>query len=270
MTKQTKIKYMFKFASIMAAVILLAIIAAFADGSFVSRLTGNGTKNIDADLVGVVEAFAEENGIDYNDYPNELLELLERNPETKDFVLSYPLEKDSKYETDLSEFENCEAVPLFMQWDKRWGYIEYGSSVAGVTGCGPVCLSMCAYYLTGNNDFSPDKMIDFAKDNGYSVKGKGSSWSLISEGGEELGFDVEELPLVEKKITDNLQEGNPIICVMGPGDFTTTGHFIVLADYDSENGVYKINDPNSGENSRAEWEYEDFSGQIKNLWVISK
>ena len=53
---------------------------------------------------------------------------------------------------------------------------------------------------------------------------------------------------------------------MGPGDFTTTGHFIVLVGY--ENGKIKVNDPNSIKNSEKEWTYEQIKDQIRNLWAI--
>ena len=128
---------------------------------------------------------------------------------------------------------------------------------------------MAAYHLTKDEDMSPDKIIKFAKKNGYALNGiteKGSSWTLISEGGEKLGLDVTELPLDENRIIKNLEVGNPIICSMGPGDFTTTGHFIVLVGY--ENGKIKVNDPNSIKNSEKEWTYEQIKDQIRNLWAI--
>ena len=53
---------------------------------------------------------------------------------------------------------------------------------------------------------------------------------------------------------------------MGPGDFTTTGHFIVLSG--CEDGLIKINDPNSYANSEKLWSYEEIADQIRNLWVI--
>ena len=37
-----------------------------------------------------VKAYAEEKGIFYSEYPQSLIELLERNPETEEFVLNYP------------------------------------------------------------------------------------------------------------------------------------------------------------------------------------
>lgn len=213
-----------------------------------------------------VYQYAQENGIAYSSYPESLIDLLERNPETATFVLEYPTAKDQTYEIELSEYANTGTVPLFMQWDQRWGYLKYGSNVAGITGCGPVCLSMAAFYLTGDDAFSPDKMIRFASENGYCVKGSGSSWTLISEGGVKLGFDVAELPLDENRIRKNLEAGIPVITVVGPGDFTTSGHFIVMTGW--ENGKIRINDPNSTANSQKLWTYEEIKDQIRNLWAI--
>lgn len=216
----------------------------------------------------IIAAFAEENGLRLSDYPEELRALLERNPETEDFVLHYPLEKDDPIEVDLSEYESCDGVPLFLQWDRQWGRMEYGGKPAALTACGPVCLSMAAYHLTADPDFSPDRMIEYAGKNGYYSPGNGSSWTLISEGGEKLGFQVTELPLVKQWIFDNLEEGNPIICAMGPGDFTTAGHFIVLVG--AEEGLLRVNDPNSIERSGKLWKFEDIEDQFRNLWVIQK
>lgn len=213
-----------------------------------------------------VMAFARVNNLDYGLYPESLIELLERNPETETFVLNYPLEYDKEHHVDLSEYKNSKRVPLFMQWDQRWGYTTYGNDVAGLTACGPVCLSMAAYYLTGDDAFSPDKMISFAIDNGYCVDGSGTSWTLISEGAVKLGFDVTEIPLDESRIIRNLEVDNPIICVVGPGDFTTTGHYIVLTGY--ENGMIRVNDPNSKANSEKPWSYDEIKDQIRNLWVL--
>lgn len=199
--------------------------------------------------------------------PEELLELMERNPETKEFVLNYPLKKDNDYEIDLSEYENCTEVPLFLQWDERWGYTTYGDTMMGLSGCGPTCLSMVCVYLLNDSSYDPRYVADFSENNGYCVAGSGSAWALISEGGKTLGLDVIEITLDEKRIEKNLEVGNPIICIMGPGDFTTNGHFIVMTDY--INGKIKVNDPNSITNSEKLWDFEDIKYQIRNLWVCS-
>ena len=231
----------------------------------ISDVPGSGTYG-EADRI--IEAFAAQNGLALSDYPEELRELLQRNPETEDFVLHYPLEKDEPIEVDLSEYDDCPGVPLFLQWDRQWGRMEYGGKPAALTGCGPVCLSMATYYLTGDEEFSPDKIIKFAGKNGYYSPGNGSSWTLISEGGEKLGFDVAEIPLSESRILKELRAGRPVICAMGPGDFTTSGHFIVLVG--EEEGLLRVNDPNSIENSEKLWRFEDIESQFRNLWAIGK
>ena len=211
-----------------------------------------------------VKAYAETMGISYGEYPIPLIELFERNPETEGFVLNYPFRKEIA--VDLSTYER-ETVPLFLQWDPMWGYKDYGSDILAITGCGPTCLAMAGYYLTGDENMSPDKIAKFAQREGYYEKGYGSSWTLISEGGPKLGLEVKELPLVEKKINTALEEGKPVILAMGPGDFTTTGHYIVLTGLEEEG--YRVNDPNSRVNSRKLWTYEELEDQIRNIWAIS-
>lgn len=254
----------FKFTVISLVLILILWAAAPELCRLWRDITYYATPHSQAELT--VKAFADVNGLRYSDYPQSLIDLLERNPETESFVLEYPMKKGIVSDTGISEPGDRGTVPLFLQWDQRWGYIPYGSDVAGLTGCGPVCLSMAAYYLTGDPAMSPDRIIQFSLDNGYCVPGSGTSWTLISQGGPQLGLDVTELPLVENLITSNLEAGYPIICVMGPGDFTTSGHYIVMTGL--ENGEIRINDPNSMANSQKLWQYGDICDQILNLWVI--
>jgi len=212
-----------------------------------------------------VKAYADEMGISYGEYPESMIDLLERNPETEEFVLQYPFYEKADY--TLEEYGDPSAVPLFLQWDSRWGYEKYGSDVMGITGCGPTCLAMAGYYLTGDEAFTPEKVASFAELNGYYASGYGSSWTLISEGGIRLGLDVKELPLVESRINETLKKGNPVILAMGKGDFTTTGHYIVLTGI--REGMYTVNDPNSVANSQTLWSYDRIEGQIRNLWAVS-
>lgn len=216
----------------------------------------------------LVMDYAKAHDYSLRDWPESLIALLDRNPETEDFVLSYPAEQDLERKIDVSNELSDDSVPLFLQWDKRWGYLQYGSDLAGLTGCGPTCLSMVACYLTGDATHSPDNMIRFALENGYCSPGNGSSWTLISQGAAKLGLSAVELPLVKKTILSHLEAGRPVICVMGPGDFTATGHFIVMTGL--KDGLICVNDPNSRANSQKLWDFDQISDQIRNLWVIQK
>lgn len=212
-----------------------------------------------------LEAFAAQNGLSMSDWPEELLELLEKNPETEEFVWNYPLKKDLEVDIDLSEYIGSDSVPLLLQWDPRWGYVEYTGKVMGLSGCGPTCLSMVCIYLLDDAKYTPKYIAAFAEENGYCAPGSGSFWTLIAEGGNKLGLDVKEIPLDEKRIIENLEQGNPIICNVKAGFFTTSGHYIVITDY--VDGYVKVNDPNSPSKSEQTWKLTEVMEQIRNLWV---
>jgi len=215
-----------------------------------------------------IRKFAEEYGIHYTSYPDKIVDLLENNPETEEFVKEYPLEYGHSYPAEMEQYANTDGVPLFLQWDRRWGYIIYGSDVAGLTGAGPMCLSMAGYYLTRDPAMSPDNMIAFALENGYSEYATGSAWALIEEGAEKLGLQSTEIPLVRSQIKEYLQNGDVIICAVGEGIFAETSSYLVLTGWD-DNGI-RLNDPNSKANSGKYWDYDELSGEITNLWLIVK
>ena len=202
------------------------------------------------------------------EYPDSLLELMERNPETVDFVYDYPKEGQKQPEIDLSGEVTQGTIPLFLQWDERWGYQKYGSDMMAITGCGPTCLSMVYCGLTGRTDKSPLDMAHFSEEQGYYSDGVGTSWTLMSQGAVQLGLNVQELPLTAQLIIDQLKEGHPVICTMGPGDFTDSGHYIVLLRV-NDDGSIAVNDPNSPKNSEKSWELERLMEQMENLWAYS-
>ena len=201
------------------------------------------------------------------DYPASLIETAEKYPQTIDYVYDYPKKHGRSYDIDLSAEANGESVPLFIQWDERWGYEPYGTGFIGTSGCGPTALSMAAVYLTKNAEFSPLYVARMAGQRGYCVPGNGSSWTLISEGCSYLGLTAQELPLWEQSMKNALDDGAVLVLAVGPGDFTRSGHFIVVTGYTAEG--FTVNDPNSRENSARTWSYDRLSPQIANLWSLS-
>ena len=246
--------------------LLAAALAAF----FLARPAYNLYRDISfswqerSDEAKEIKVFAESKNISIGEYPWEIIGLYENNPETREFVLNYPFRK--KTAPDLSGYSR-ESVPLFLQWDPMWGYEDYGSSCIAVTGCGPTCLAMAGYYLTGEDRFNPADIAAFAEKNRYYEAGYGSSWTLISEGAVKLGLSVKELPLVKKKLTNALEEGSLIILALGKGDFTSSGHYILLTGWTGE--AFTVHDPNSRIRSQQLWTYEQLEGQIRNIWALS-
>ena len=200
------------------------------------------------------------------DYPQELLELAVRNPETVDFVADYPQEKDRAPAETVEEAERG-TIPLLLQWDPRWGCAQYGDGPMALNGCGPTALSMVICGLTGDGTATPYAVAQYAQERGYYVDGVGTSWELMSAGGTHFGVTARELPLSQSVMENALAAGEPIICSVGPGDFTTSGHFIVLSGL--EDGKFQVRDPNRRSTSEKLWDYDTLAGQITNLWAFS-
>ncbi|MGN0077966.1 MAG: C39 family peptidase [Coriobacteriales bacterium] len=157
-------------------------------------------------------------------------------------------------------------MPYLYQKDEQWQAQRYAGSTIGESGCGPTCMSMVYVYHTGATSMDPGMMAQLAQNNSFVEDGK-TSWRYMTQGAELLGLQSEEAAYEERAIRSLLEEGTPIICSMLPGDFTTTGHFIVLCGIDDDGGII-IRDPNSEENSRKSWELSRLMSQMANLWAV--
>lgn len=200
--------------------------------------------------------------------PQVLKDLAKKNPETVDYVNAWPGNPSQK--VDISGDYIKGQIPHFLQWDLRWGYQFYGGmwpeDYMGLSGCGPTSLSMVVVGMTGNLSADPGSVAAYAEEAGYATSDNGTMWSLISEGSRHYGLEAEEVPLNENDMIAALNR-SPIICVVGPGDFTQSGHFMVLTGY--ENGKFTLLDPNSKSNSEKMWSYERLQDQILAMWEFS-
>lgn len=204
--------------------------------------------------------------MDISSYPEEFLQMLIDNVETIDYVKNYP---EHKYDSKAGKIRKKEVkegeIPLFIQWDERWGYLSYGNNRLAWNGCGPTSLSMVVVGLTGNRSYTPKKVAEYSEQNDYYDPDVGTTWKLMSEGAAGLGLTIHTVPLAADSIVDELQAGRPVICSMAPGDFTDYGHFIVLTGID-EDGKIMVNDPNSKKRSAKAWDVDVLVSQIKALW----
>lgn len=200
------------------------------------------------------------------EYPHSLIKLALNNREAIPFVYNYSKKHNESMPMTLSQDLKNMQMPLLLQWDERWGYKTYGNDFMAINGCDPTCLSMVSSYLKQNSQYHPYYIAQYAYRRGYYTT-QGTSWALMNEGAKDLGLKVQELPLSEDMIINQLQMNHPIICSMSKGIFTSTGHYIVLRDY--KDGYFYIHDPNSIEKSQQRYTFEQISNQIKNLWAYS-
>ena len=191
------------------------------------------------------------------------------NPELEAFLKKY--EKGnykSGQEIKYTKKELEADFPQLMQWDKRWGFDPYGSSVIGITGCAPTTMAMVIVGLNGDDTVNPRVLADFSTQNGFYESGSGTKWAFFEACASAYGITCRELPLSEDSILSSVRAGDPVICGMRPGHFTTGGHFIAIVG--EEDGKLIIHDPNNLANCEREWEYETIENEIKVLWSFSK
>lgn len=175
---------------------------------------------------------------------------------------------DSYGNIDVSKDIKSLDIPLFLQGDKRWGNLKYGNDTIEKEGCGPTCLAMVVTGLTKDSSINPKVVADYSKKAGYYDGDYGTKWTLMTEGASNYNLNSYEVPLDESSMINELKNGHPIICSVGPGHFTKTGHFIVLRGY-TKNGEFKINDPNSKKRSEKNWTYKEISSEIRGIWSFS-
>ncbi len=159
-------------------------------------------------------------------------------------------------------------IPMLFQTDPAWANDSYAGSDIATSGCGPTCLSMVYVALTGKTNMDPEQMAAFSEENGYVQDGL-TAWALMTDGASRLGLVPEEIPADPGTLSSELEAGHPVIASMLPGDFTTTGHFIVIAGEDDQ-GRLIVRDPNSAERSAQTWDVQAVLSQCANLWAYSR
>lgn len=159
-------------------------------------------------------------------------------------------------------------VPHLYQTDMAWAAQPYAEGTIGDSGCGPTSLAMVYVALTGRTDRDPASLCQFSEQGGYVEEGL-TAWRLMTDGAHELGLSSEVIPADANVMAREVRSGHPLILSMAPGDFTQTGHFIVVSGV-AENGDFIVNDPNSEANSAKTWNPQRLLAQCRNIWAFSR
>jgi len=175
----------------------------------------------------------------------------------------------------LTLTEGGRDVVYYNQRDSRWAYHPYGGYSLIETGCGPTSLAMVVSTLT-EEEVTPPEMADWAYRHGYCMPEGGSYHNLIPEGARCFGLKAEGLGRDGQAAADALAEGKLVVAIMGPGTFTTTGHYLVLRGVTAE-GKVLVADSYSYTYSRREWDFSLILREARSyaaaggpFWAISE
>ena len=196
-----------------------------------------------------------------------------------DNIADSQLQEDDFEQIDFGDVEFTDSVipvTYFNQQDERWASQPYSASTIGVAGCGPTAMAMVVSSLTGNKT-TPSEMAQWAEENGQACYGNGSYHSIVPAAAQAYGLHVENAGMpTAQKLADALRDGKLVVVIMGPGTFTTGGHFIVLRGV-SRGGKVRIADPVSIDKSHKTWDLSLILNEAKTsaaaggpFWIISK
>lgn len=167
---------------------------------------------------------------------------------------------------------------LYLQTDPRWANKDYSapgeSTTIGKSGCGPTCAAMLVETLTGRT-FTPADACAWALQKGYKAPHQGTYYSYFVPQFQAFGVKCERLNGVSlygspasslhTEAFDLLKQGYYLIACMGPGTWTTGGHFVVVW---WEDGWVRVNDPASQAAARVKGNLTTFQKEVKYYWAI--
>ncbi len=159
----------------------------------------------------------------------------------------------------------------FIYYCQKWeAYtdIPYGSETIGTYGCGPVNVAMVVSTLT-NKRINPVEVTALAVKWNLFVAGSGTAHSIFPKSADYYGVRMEEFTSTKESIVEKLKAGRLLICSMGEGYFSRSGHFLTLRGITPE-GKILIADSNSPENTQKEWDLDYLFSQLRyrKMWAF--
>lgn len=158
----------------------------------------------------------------------------------------------------------------YKQGDERWGAKMYSSTgnkkqTMKNSGCGPTAMADVVATLK-DPEIDPYDLAQLSVSNGHRSSSGGTAWSFFP-------FIMEAFAFSRMVQTDSftalqacLDNGGYVVCSMGPGYWTSGGHFICV--WKTEDGYVYANDPAS--KTRKRQKVSPFKQQHKEYFCFYK
>lgn len=157
---------------------------------------------------------------------------------------------------DLMLSSTAGPLTYYNQGDARWKDSLYGKRDPFFQyGCGPTVMAMVVTTLSGEL-VTPPQMGEWSAENNCWCPGQGSYHNLIPDSAKAYGLDVQSLGNCSvAQMKEALAAGKLLVILVRPGDFTDRGHFLIVTE-ETENGMFRIADSGTYENTKVDWEPE--------------
>lgn len=167
----------------------------------------------------------------------------------------------------------------YLQTDLKWENHNYSAKgekkTIGSAGCGVTAAAMVIATLKDRN-VTPITTAEWSMKHGYKALNQGTYYTYFVPQFKQYGITCKRLnqsslygnssSSAHTETLNALKQGNWVIACMGKGNWTSSGHFILLYKY--ENGYVYINDPASTKANRIKNTWDLFAKQVKYLWTV--
>ena len=168
---------------------------------------------------------------------------------------------------------------LYMQTDPKWANNDYSAKGEKTTikaeGCGIVCSAMVIASLA-DKDVTPEDTCKWSLEHGYKAPHQGTYYAYFKPQMDEYGIKCHMMNSincygkpnaeVHKEVWKALDNGDWVIAVAGKGDFTSSGHYILVWGLDQNNVLIK--DPYNTKSICSKMPWERFIKQQKYYWKV--
>ncbi|MDY3927411.1 MAG: C39 family peptidase [Anaerotignum sp.] len=172
----------------------------------------------------------------------------------------------------------------YLQTDKRWAGNDYSAggdgSTIGNAGCGPTSAAM-VIATWKDRSITPASTAAWSKVHGYKAPNQGTYYSYFAPQMAKFGIRCQQLnftnlrnlnkleaAVYHEKALRAVQRGDMVICCMGPGLWTTSGHFILWWNVTGD--MVHINDSASNRADRELAQLERLQREVKYYFVCEK
>lgn len=166
----------------------------------------------------------------------------------------------------------------YLQTDSRWKSKPYRvsgeSSTIGGSGCGPTCAAMVIATMK-DKTVTPVETCAWSVEHGYKALNQGTYYSYFKPQMAAYGIECRQLlssriinqpnHAIHDQVKQYLAEGYYVIALMGPGTWTSSGHFVLLWGWDDK---VRINDPASTKEARLNGDPATFKNEARCYWLV--
>lgn len=171
----------------------------------------------------------------------------------------------------------------YLQTDKQWANQSYAvkgeKSTIGGSGCGPTAMAM-VLATWADSRVTPATECAWALANGYKALKHGTFYAYFQPAAARYGLSCSQLNYASiignggssyhGQVLKALGRGDLVIACMGPGNWTRSGHFVLLWDVNEALDIAYVNDPASTLTRRTRGSWKLFKTQVKYYFVIRK